>query len=275
MFPAVRLNKVEELTLVVDGVRVFYRRVPGEGVPAVYCHGNPTSSEDWLPFLLRSGPAVAIDLPGWGRSQRPAGFDHTMHGLAAFLGRCREELGIGEHDLVVHDWGALALIGAQHDPAAVRRLAVINSVPLLPGYRWHWIARLWRRRGVGELLNATTTRASLALLLRQARAGHAPMPPEFVDMIWRHWGPETGRAVLQLYRDADPPRLAAAGEELGRIEAPALVVWGEQDPYIPAEFGRRYAERLPRGDYAGYAGAGHWPWIDDPSVVDRVLGFLA
>ena len=36
------LNKVEELTLVVDGVRVFYRRVRGEGTPTVYVHGNPS-----------------------------------------------------------------------------------------------------------------------------------------------------------------------------------------------------------------------------------------
>jgi hypothetical protein len=52
--------KVEEAELRVDGVRVFYRRVPGEGTPTVYCHGNPTHGEDWLPFLERGGPAIAI-----------------------------------------------------------------------------------------------------------------------------------------------------------------------------------------------------------------------
>ena len=63
-----------------------------------------------------------------------------MYGLSAFLERCLDELGVGERKLVVHDWGALALIGAQRRPELVERLVVINAVPLLPGYRWHWIA---------------------------------------------------------------------------------------------------------------------------------------
>ena len=64
-------GKIEEGELTLDGVRVFYRRVAGEGTPVVYCHGNPTHGEDWLPFLERGGPAIAIDMPGWGRSDRP------------------------------------------------------------------------------------------------------------------------------------------------------------------------------------------------------------
>jgi pimeloyl-ACP methyl ester carboxylesterase len=109
-----RQQSVEERELVLDGVRVFYRRVPGGGTPAVYCHGNPTHGEDWLPFLERGGPAIAIDMPGWGRSDRPdpARFDYSMYGLSAFLERCLDELGVEQRKLVVHDWGGLALIGA-------------------------------------------------------------------------------------------------------------------------------------------------------------------
>jgi pimeloyl-ACP methyl ester carboxylesterase len=85
-----------------------------------------------------------------------------MDGLASFLERFMNELEIGAHRLVVHDWGALALIPAQWDPGRVRRLVILNAVPLLPGYRWHWIARQWRRRWVGEAFNATTSRAATA-----------------------------------------------------------------------------------------------------------------
>ncbi|MFN8160298.1 MAG: alpha/beta hydrolase [Solirubrobacterales bacterium] len=271
------LSKVEEETLLIGGVPVFCRRVEGAGKPTVYVHGNPTSSEDWLPFLTRGGAALALDLPGWGRSGRPdpTRFDYTMHGLSAFHDRCLEALGIGEHNLVVHDWGGLALIGAQRDPASVRSLVVLNAVPLLPGYRWHPVARIWRRRGVGEAFNAIATRRATAMLLRQARGDRSPMPDEFVDMVWRSWDRGCRRAVLRLYRDADPPRLAEAGARLARLRCPALVLWGERDPYISAAFGRAYAERLPGGRYEGLESAGHWPWVDDPGVVERVLSFLA
>jgi pimeloyl-ACP methyl ester carboxylesterase len=269
---------VEERELLIDGVRVFYRRVPGDGVPLVYCHGNPTHGEEAVPLLERAGePAIAIDMPGWGRSDRPdpKRFDYSMYGLSAFLERCLDELGIGRRKLVVHDWGALALIGAQRRPDLVEKLVVVNSVPLLPGYRWHWVAQLWRRRPIGEILNTTTTRSSLSLLLRQARGDHrSPMPPEFVDLIWDRWDRGTQRALLQLYRHADPPRLAEAGRDLDKLTCPSLVLWGERDIYLPLKFGEAYAEALPSAEFEAIEGAGHWPWIDDPSIVDRVLEFV-
>jgi pimeloyl-ACP methyl ester carboxylesterase len=271
------MGMVEESTLALDGIEVFYRRVQGEGTPAVYCHGNPSHGEDWLPFMERGGPSIAIDMPGWGRSSRPhpRRFDYTMYGLSAFLERCLNELDVGPRKLVVHDWGGLAMIGAQRRPELVDRLAVINSVPLLPGYRWHWIARyIWRRRLIGEFANATMTRASLALLLRQARGDRSAMPPEFVDLIWSRWAKGTRPEILTLYRQADSERLAEAGRDLERLTCPALVVWGDRDAYLPVGFARAYADALPNSRLQITSGAGHWPWIDDPSVVDSVLEFL-
>jgi pimeloyl-ACP methyl ester carboxylesterase len=269
-------QKVKSFELVVDGVRVFYRRVEGEGTPTVYCHGNPTHSGDWLPFLERGGPAIALDLPGWGRSDRPdpSRFDYSMYGLSAFLERFLEQLGVRERKLVVHDWGALALIGAQRRPDLLQRLVLIDAVPLLPGYRWHWVAQLWRRRPLGEVFNAAATRSGMAQLLRRARGDHGPMPPPFVDMIWDHWDAGTRRALLALYRHADPPRLAAAGRELSRLSCPALVLWGDRDAYLPTRFARAYAEILPQATLEVLPGIGHWPWIEHPSTVDRVLEFL-
>jgi pimeloyl-ACP methyl ester carboxylesterase len=268
---------IEERELTVDGVRVFYRRVEGPGTPTVYCHGNPSHGEDWVPFMERGGPSVAIDMPGWGRSDRPDPdrFDYSMHGLSAFLERCLDELDIAERKLVVHDWGGLALIGAQRRPRLVEKVVVVNAVPLLPGYHWHWIAQIWRRRPWGELFNALTSRSGVALLMRQASGDRGPMPAKHVDLIWDHWDARTGMAVLALYRHADPDRLAAAGRDLGSLACPSLVVWGERDPYLPTKFAQAYAEALPDAELDLVQAAGHWPWIDDARVIDRIVEFVA
>ncbi|HYJ22081.1 MAG TPA: alpha/beta hydrolase [Solirubrobacterales bacterium] len=268
---------IEEGELRIDGVRVFYRRVEGEGAPTVYCHGNPTHGEDWLPFLERGGPAIAIDMPGWGRSDKPdpTRFDYSMYGLSAFLEGCLDELGVGRRKLVVHDWGALALIGAQRRPELVERLVVVDAVPLLPGYRWHRIAQLWRRRPLGEFVNATTTKTAFRLSMRQARGDRGPMPAEFIDMVWGHWDKGTRDATLALYRHADPDRLAQAGRDLGRLSCPALVVWGDRDIYLPTRFAAAYAAALPDARLQTESGAGHWPWIERPALVAEILDFLA
>jgi pimeloyl-ACP methyl ester carboxylesterase len=268
---------IEEGELRVDGVRVFYRRVAGEGTPVVYCHGNPTHGEDWVPFMERGGAAIAIDMPGWGRSERPgpSDFDYSMYGLSAFLEKCLEELGVSQRKLVVHDWGSLALIGAQRRPQLVEKLVVINAIPLLPGYRWHWVAQIWRRRGLGELANATTTKSSMGLIMRQLSGDGRAMPPWFIEMIWRHMDHGTNEATLALYRHADPDRLAFAGKDLNRLRCPSLVLWGVNDPFLKPRLAEAYARALPSSTLQLVPAAGHWPWINDARVIDDVQSFVA
>ena len=270
------VGPTEQRVAWVDGVRTIYRVAAGEGPPVLFVHGNPGSSEDWLPFMdLLERPSVALDLPGWGESEAPRRLDYSMHGLARFVDAFRRAVGLEEHSLCVHDWGSLALIGAQRRPDLVRRLVLIDAVPLLPGYRWHWIARwFWRRRVVGELANATTTKTSLRLLSHQATSAHGPVPEELIESTWRHWPRGFRRPILDLYRSGDPDRLAAAGERLDAIAAPALVVWGADDPYLPLSFGVAYAERLPAAELVELDRTGHWPWIERPEIVDRVVDFL-
>jgi pimeloyl-ACP methyl ester carboxylesterase len=106
------VEAIGEGTVSVDGVEVFLRRRQGAGTPVVFVHGNPTHSQDWLGFLERLGrPAIALDLPGRGRSTRPADFDYSMHGLARFYAQFLRTFGVQRHSLVVHDWDPCAFRG--------------------------------------------------------------------------------------------------------------------------------------------------------------------
>ena len=80
--------------------------------------------------------------------------------------------------------------------------------------------------------------------------------------------------MLQLYRSASEDALARAGEQLSRITCPALVLWGEDDPYIPPSFAHAYADTLPNATAEVVSGAGHWPWLQRPELVQTVTGFL-
>jgi pimeloyl-ACP methyl ester carboxylesterase len=52
------------------------------------------------------------------------------------------------------------------------------------------------------------------------------------------------------------------------------VIWGEADPWYPPALGEAYAAHLPGARLERVAGAGHWPWLDRPEVVERVAALL-
>jgi pimeloyl-ACP methyl ester carboxylesterase len=197
-----------------------------------------------------------------------------MEGLAGFTTRFLRRMTVEDYSLVMHDWGSVALLAAQDEPERVRGLVIINAVALLPGYRWHRTARIWRTRGLGELSGRIRSRRLLDYGLRESRGDWSRQDPAFVDMIWDHLDRGTVEAILRLYRSAPEDRLASAGARLGSMSCPALVVWGMKDRYLPGRFGAAYAEALPNAELIELPDAGHWPWIEDPELVERVVGFL-
>lgn len=253
---------------------VFWYEAPVVGdVPTLYVHGVPENADAWREFLPKTG-GVALDLIGFGRSEKPRFFEYSMGAYNAFLQAFIGQLGWDRFNLVVHDWGGLALISAQELHERVNRMVIVNAVPLLPGYRWHRIARVWRTPIAGEVMMGLTTKWAAKQLSKESRPSREPWPPEMLNAIWSHFDQGTQRAILKLYRSAPEAVLEQAGERLQLIKAPTLVLWGDQDPYIPTSFAQSYADALPNAEAAVIADAGHWPWIDKPETIDRVCDFV-
>jgi pimeloyl-ACP methyl ester carboxylesterase len=258
------MAEVSEHTDELNDQPLFWRSAEGDQPPVLYLHGVPTSSTDWVPLLERTG-GIAPDLPGFGRTGKRGDGDFTMRGYDRFVEELLDHLEIDRVRLVVHDWGAVGLLWAQRFPERVERLVVINAVPLLPGYRWHRIARAWRAPAIGEVTIGLITRKALARAL----------PEPIAEDAWRHFDQGTQRAILRLYRSSPEDALARAGLDLGTIACPALVVWGDSDRYIPSHFADAYAGALG-GEVEPWhlTDAGHWPWFDRPDVIDRITAFL-
>ena len=260
----------------LDGLPVFWRtaEAPAGVAPALYLHGVPENSDEWSPMLERTG-GIAPDLPGFGRSGKPGSLEYTIDEYDRFIERFLDMLGVERVRLVVHDWGGVGLAFAQRCPERIERLAVINAVPFLPGYRWHRTARIWRTRGLGELSMGATTKLTLRFASREANVTPGPMPEEWQRRVLEHFDQGTQRAILRLYRSSPSDVLARAGAHLDRLTMPGLVVWGMRDPYIPARFGRAFADAIPGAELLELPDAGHWPWFDRPDLIERLADFLS
>jgi pimeloyl-ACP methyl ester carboxylesterase len=269
---------VVERRLDIDGIIAPCLDAGSGDEAAVFVHGNPGSGEDWRALVAGAGRfvrAVAPHMPGFGRASKPADFDYTVDGYARHLGRLLAALGIRRVHLVLHDFGGpWGLAWAAANPSRVASVTLIN-IGVLRGYRWHLLARLWRTPLLGELGMALTTRAGFRALLRIGNP--RGLPRDFVDRMHDDFDAGTRRAILRLYRatgdvDGLSDRLHSA---LRPLDLPALVVWGERDPYLPARYADAQRETFPRAGVVRLPDSGHFPYADNPAAVaDAVLPFL-
>jgi pimeloyl-ACP methyl ester carboxylesterase len=103
-------------------------------------------------------------------------------------------------------------------------------------------------------------------LLRRLGGLSAP----HADEVLRHFDHGTQRAILKLYRAE-----RAVTAPLDAVTAPALVVWGERDRYLDPSWAERIAAALGGpAEVEIVPGAGHWPWLDRPELVQRIAQYL-
>jgi pimeloyl-ACP methyl ester carboxylesterase len=234
----------------VRGLPVRYEAV-GEGEPVVLVHGLSGSTRWWS----RNVPAVAerhriylVDLPGFGAMRRFRR-QFALAEAASWLSEWMEAVGLERVHLVGHSMGGYASVRlAASQPEKVRRLVLVApaGVPA-------------QRSMLGHLF---------PLLLAARYATPAFMPVLVRDAL--RMGPTT------LWRAARDLLAEDVREDLRKIEASTLLVWGEKDPLIPPMVGDLLRREIPDSRLLLLLGAGHVPMFDRPREFDAaLLAFLA
>lgn len=274
--------RIEHKELIIDGIRTpidlcspSHKSNDEEAV--IFVHGNPGSSKDWTEFIPLVGNftrTIAPDMPGYGNADRPKEFSYTVDGYAKHLYSVIEELKIKKVHLVLHDFGgAWGLQFAANNPQIVKSIVLVN-IGILPGYKWHSYARIWRTPILGELFQLLATRWAFRLLLN--RDNPLPFPREFTDRMFNDsdWGLSKG--MLKLYRSTSS--LADFTDQVSKslkgLNLPALVLWGECDKYMPVKFAKMQEDYFD-AEVHHLPHCGHWPMIDNPKLMSsRLIPFL-
>ena len=101
-----------------------------------------------------------------------------------------------------------------------------------------------------------------------------PLPEDYVDTAWSHYDPATRAAALKLYRSyPDPTAPDKQGREqaavLRKKQRPALVIWGEADPFVQVYVAYQQQDAFP-GARVELLPAGHWPFVEMVDEVDAL-----
>lgn len=248
----------------------IFLRDTGTGVPALFVHGNPDSSDLWggvIERLRGSYRCLAPDLPGFGRSGFSADLDCSLDGFASLVGEIVDAAGVEEPlHLVVHDFGGpIGLAWAVRNPGSVCSLTMFNTV-FSSAYRWHFWARIWRTPLVGELSLLTM---NWPLFRWSIRKGSRHLSDEQIRETWGHVCWNLKRMILKLYRATDPENFRGWEEELRELTAavPTMVLWGDHDPYIS----KKFAAAFSAAEVRHFPDHGHWLPAEAPDRVAEAL----
>ncbi len=262
----------------IEGIELHYRKWRGDngtGKNVLLVHGLGASTFTWrytAPVLEEKGMrVVAVDLPGFGLSERRPGLDHSAGARGELLWIMLEQQFPGRQwHLVGHSMGGATVTAmALQNPEQIESLTLAAGALIPPDpspfkqLLKYPPAAKWVRV-LGSRLIADESRVEEALALAY---GHQPSEHELSGYYLPLNIENTATTWLDLIKAESEPLL----DQLPWLDLPVLCIWGENDHLIPLEQGREIDRLLPDSYFIIMDGEGHCPMETAPDRFDRKL----
>lgn len=257
-----------------------FARSGGAGDELLLIHGFPTSSRDWervWPSLAQRFQLHAIDMLGFGQSDKPAEFAYSISASADQWQVLAEARGLSSVRIVAHDYGntvAQELLARQLEgrlPFRIRSVAFLNG-GLFPEATHPLLLQKALLSPLGPLVARLSSERSFVASMRRICA----QPPDAVE-LHEHWalleragGRRVMPKLIRYIRERATHRERWVGA-LQRAEIPICLVDGIEDPISGATIVRRWRDLLPAAPVFELDGVGHYPQWEAP---ERVLAAL-
>ncbi|GAB4569632.1 MAG: alpha/beta hydrolase [Anaerolineae bacterium] len=268
----------------VNGLRTYVIDAgPEDGLPVLLVHGLGGSTFSWRENIAALADAgyrtIALDLPGFGLTDKPLAYDYSHPSQADFIAALLDAVGIEQAVLVGHSMGGsiighvavrhpervsgLVFVDGAVNTEASRPTALSGAVALPPISRWVQVLApllVSRERFVGLLASAYGPAYTLT---PEVEAGYARV------LQTQDWP----NGLVGLIRDAQENALSLA--DLAAVDVPTLIVWGESDTWVPLSRGEALLGRLAGAQWRSYPLVGHLPMEELPADFNRdLIAFL-
>jgi 4,5:9,10-diseco-3-hydroxy-5,9,17-trioxoandrosta-1(10),2-diene-4-oate hydrolase len=283
----------ESKTVTIDGVNLHYF-CGGSGPPLVLVHGLGSSAAVEFYYNLEPLAAhhrvFAIDLPGFGRSDKPV-LEYTIDLFVRAVSDLMACEGIERAAVMGVSMGGRVALGLALDsPEKVERLVLVDALGVGAPRRVLAYSILLTR-GLGELTLRGTARALRQMnpaVIRRFWGWYLKRPSR-VGSIWsderiaNHGAllatPEYRAAYLSALRSIAGMRQLRNGvvvdDRLPELRMPTLLIWGGHDHIFPASHAQAARDRIPNGRLEIFDDSGHTPQMEEPDRFNRlVLDFL-
>jgi pimeloyl-ACP methyl ester carboxylesterase len=276
-------RKFEDRTLMAGGIHARFWSLGDRGSPVILIHGLGGSAEIWMhniEALAQQHRVYAPDLPGFGRSEKPAS-PFTPSGYNSFIDDFRKALNVDRVSLIGQSLGGgIALQYAIQFPEKVDKLVLVDGAGL--GKEVIWTLRLMSLPLIGELISHPS-RIGVALFFKLAVRNTKLITRDFVNLYYEFFTqPGFSAFLLKVVRKfvdihgAKEEFLAPIMENLSRIIQPTLIIWGENDRVLPIRHAYYGKEKIVNSHLHIIKQCGHIPNFERADEFNKlVLDFLS
>jgi pimeloyl-ACP methyl ester carboxylesterase len=258
-----------------DGRKLGYREL-GDGPAVLLLHGWPTSSYLWrgvMPPIARSKRVLALDMPGFGASDKPLGagygFDFFEDAVDGFL----DALGVEEVALAGHDLGGpIVLDWALRRPDRVTSIALLNTL-VYPDFS-PAVIEFVRELMTPDSRDRITSPEGLTEVMRLGVVSPASLPEQVLaEVVAPFQGGQERLALAQAGIGLEPGRFTEIAEALPTLGVPVRIVYGAQDRILPdvADTMSRLQRDLPNVRVTALRDRGHFLQEEAPEEVGELL----
>ena len=264
----------------IDDINIHYQEF-GEkaGKTIILVHGYSASTVSWdavfEPLAEKGFRVIAIDLVGFGFSEKPSWFEYTINAQARMIERFMDRMGIGRAVVAGNSYGgAVAATLALDYPERVEKLVMVASV-IDNEPKMNPLMVLASAPGIGEL-SVPFLMDSKMFVRRRLKELFGPNSHLVTDVRLAHYqrplrSAETQHAMLETSRRWEADRIT---EDAPLITQPTLLLWGDSDPVIPRRMGEKMYDRILHSRLVVFKNCGHLPQQEFPGLfVEMVSTF--
>jgi pimeloyl-ACP methyl ester carboxylesterase len=263
-------------------VKLYYEE-QGKGSPLLLIHGFGASTYTWrfvAPELAKTHRVIAVDLKGFGQSDKPFDDRYSIFDQAELLAQLIEEKDLRNLTLVGHSFGGgvallLALQANKRLDGRITRLVLLDSIAYpqhIPVFFRLLDVPLVSQLGVRMVPPSVQTRVALEI----AYFDDSKIDPAEIEAYAAPLKTAAGKhAIIHSARQILPEDIAELSESYKTIELPTLILWCDHDRIVPLEVGLRLRRTLPNSTLRLVEDCGHMPQEEQPaSALSLIKGFI-
>ena len=251
----------------------------GDGPPIVLMHGAGSSGAGWhrqIAALASNRRVIVPDIPMFGLSEVPSRVFAPRSQIAEVILGVMDTLGVDTTDIAGHSMGAVGTLGAMiREPERFNRAMLVAS----PGFGrgLNWILRLATIRSLQRFFryDSRSDRGFFFDRFEAQRTGPSAERELWKDMHF-HIGNRNGaipafRQGLRTFTGLLGQRDVVPKEEVAKVTAPTLLVWGDSDRIIPTRHGARAKKTIPDARLEIIENCGHIVQLEAPNRLTELM----